>query len=368
MSHKTPNNHESPATSTIGRVVGQIGNTLDAGWRSLRGLDSSVTTTPATQTTAEKTFVMGVDFGSTTAKTVILDLDGNMIASSIKSMGAVSTDGVTNSINEALQQAALSQQDISVTVSTGYGRRMLDIADKNYTEITCHARGALAMMPAARLVIDIGGQDSKVIAIDSQGIVSRFAMNDRCAAGTGKFLEVLARAMNIPLADMGSIAMQAEDELKISSMCATFAESEVISLLAEGHSKADILAAVHAAIATRTTGLAARVGKQGPVVMTGGVANNIAAISHLEKAFGTEFLIPETPQIAGALGAALLALEDYRQKNPHLTELDNSDQQLEEAMSAGVPSTPLCKIKPATDPEPSVPVEVLPGKNSSGQL
>jgi predicted CoA-substrate-specific enzyme activase len=294
-----------------------------------------------------KTYVMGIDFGSTTAKTVILDLDSNLITSSIKSMGAVSADGVQASINEALQQAGLQQKDMGLTVSTGYGRRMLDIADRNYTEITCHARGALSMMPNARLVVDIGGQDSKVIAIDGKGVVTRFAMNDRCAAGTGKFLEVLARAMDIELDDMGALAMQAKQDLKISSMCATFAESEVISLLAEGRTKPDILGAVHASIATRTTGLAGRVGKQGPVVMTGGVANNIAAVHYLEKAFGSKFLLPHTPQIAGALGAALLALEEYRSENQSLISIDKEDQQLEQKMAEGVNFRPLCKTSKA---------------------
>lgn len=134
--------------------------------------------------------------------------------------------GVTASIGGALKDAGITQQDVGRTVSTGYGRRMLDVADKNYTEITCHARGAVAMVPDARPVIDIGGQDSKVISVDANGLVAQFAKNDRCAAGTGKFLEVLARAMQIDLSDMGEIALQAQNKLKISSMCATFAETE----------------------------------------------------------------------------------------------------------------------------------------------
>ena len=292
-----------------------------------------------------KNFVMGIDFGSTTAKTVILDLEGNIVSSSIKSMGAVSNEGVEASIADALNQASLTQDNMAKTVSTGYGRRMLDIADKNYTEITCHARGALAMVPEARLVVDIGGQDSKVIALDKKGVVSQFAMNDRCAAGTGKFLEVLARAMNIALEDMGPMAMKAKEALKISSMCATFAESEVISLLAEGHSKEAVLGAVHLSIATRTKGLASRVGIKEPVAMTGGVANNVAAVHYLEKAFGTPFILPKTPQIAGALGAALLGLEELRnQEKAALSE--KNDQSLES--DVGIPGScaPQCKGNP----------------------
>ncbi len=302
-----------------------------------------------------KHFVMGIDFGSTTAKTVILDLRGKVVASNVAHMGAVSGEGVKSSIDGALKEAGITQEDVGRTVSTGYGRRMLDIADKNYTEITCHARGAVAMVPDARLVIDIGGQDSKVIAVDANGLVAQFAMNDRCAAGTGKFLEVLARAMQIELQDMGSIALEAKEELKISSMCATFAETEVISLLAEGNTKPNVLGAVHAAIANRTMGLVGRVGKKGPVVMTGGVAKNPAAVHHIQKALGMPIHLPETPQTAGALGAALLALDDYRaeHKDEIALALDGRlDLQMDEAQHC----VPGCKGVPAEAEVASVPM------------
>jgi predicted CoA-substrate-specific enzyme activase len=292
-----------------------------------------------------KSYVMGIDFGSTTAKTVILDLKGRIVSSNVAHMGAVSGEGVKASIDGALRDAGLSQSDIGRTVSTGYGRRMLEVADKNYTEITCHARGAVAMVPEARLVIDIGGQDSKVISVDATGLVTQFAMNDRCAAGTGKFLEVLARAMEIELDKMGDIALQAKEALKISSMCATFAETEVISLLAEGQTKPDVLGAVHAAIATRTVGLVGRVGKKGPVVMTGGVARNRAAVHYIEKALGMPLTLPPTPQIAGALGAALIGLDDFRAE--HKAELSLADDDgLEEQMNADKACAPGCRGVP----------------------
>lgn len=291
-------------------------------------------------------FVMGIDFGSTTAKTVILDLDGGIVASNVAHMGAVSGQGVVASVADALNDAGLTQADMVRTVSTGYGRRMLDIAEKNYTEITCHARGAVAMVPEARLVIDIGGQDSKVIAVDANGLVVQFAMNDRCAAGTGKFLEVLARAMEIELDAMGVAALEAEQELKISSMCATFAETEVISLLAEGHGKPDVLAAVHASIANRTLGLVSRVGKVGPVAMTGGVARNPAAVHHIEKVLGMPLLLPERPQIAGALGAALLALDDYRASLGRSARPEDDDD-LESRIGIPGSCAPACKGNPA---------------------
>lgn len=259
-----------------------------------------------------KSYAMGIDFGSTTAKVVILDSDGDIVGSAISQKGAVSDEGVRVALAEALQQAGIEQTAVGKVVSTGYGRRMLDIADRTITEITCHARGAVQLVPEARVVIDIGGQDSKVIAIDANGLVARFAMNDRCAAGTGKFLEVLARAVNIELENMGGVALEATETVGITSMCATFAETEVISLLAEGVSKPVVLAAVHQSIANRTVGLVARVGKRDPVVMTGGVAQNVAAVHYLQKALETELIIPPGAQIAGALGAALFALDDLR--------------------------------------------------------
>jgi (R)-2-hydroxyacyl-CoA dehydratese activating ATPase len=289
------------------------------------------------------TYAMGVDFGSTTAKTIILNGEGEIVASRIESMGAVSDEGVKASIARALEQAGITQSEVNFCVTTGYGRRMLDVSQKSYTEITCHARGAVALVPDARLVIDIGGQDSKVIAVDANGLVETFAMNDRCAAGTGKFLEVLARAVEIKLTEMGPLAMQAGQELKISSMCATFAETEVISLLAEGHSKPDVLGAVHAAIAARTAGLVGRVGKRTPIVMTGGVAKNIAAVHHIEAVLGQKLVLPPDPQIAGALGAALFALDEIRLASKRSPVIDEEDRDVASAMGEARACGPACK-------------------------
>jgi (R)-2-hydroxyacyl-CoA dehydratese activating ATPase len=287
---------------------------------------------------------MGVDFGSTTAKTVILDSTGKVVAACVASMGAVSGEGVKAAMAGALQQAGIERRDVAYTVSTGYGRRMLDVSQKSYTEITCHARGAVALVPAARLVIDIGGQDSKVIAVDRQGLVETFAMNDRCAAGTGKFLEVLARAVQVELSEMGPLALSATQNLKISSMCATFAETEVISLLAEGHTKPDVLGAVHAAIAARTCGLVGRVGKRSPIVMTGGVAKNVAAVRHIEANLGEKLILPPDPQIAGALGAALFALDEIRAASKQAGVVDDGqDRAVDLAMNDSRPCAPNCR-------------------------
>lgn len=291
-------------------------------------------------------YVLGIDFGSTTGKSVILDDAGNIMAACVSSKGAVSDEGVKASLQSALDEAGIAAAEIVRCVSTGYGRRMLDIADRSITEITCHARGAVHMVPEVRMVIDIGGQDSKVIGIDSNGLVAQFAMNDRCAAGTGKFLEVLARAVNIDLDEMGAAALSAREKIQITSMCATFAETEVISLLAEGVAKPEILGGVHAAIAKRTIGLVARVGKREPAVMTGGVARNIAAVRHIEDALDIRLIIPPDPQIAGALGAALFALDDYRNEGASRRKADEKVEVDLEAESAAMQNcTPACATR-----------------------
>jgi predicted CoA-substrate-specific enzyme activase len=194
-------------------------------------------------------------------------------------------------------------------VSTGYGRKLVPGADRTFTEITCHARGTAAMCPGVRLIVDIGGQDSKAITVDQDGLVDDFAMNDRCASGTGRFYEVLARAVECDIEALGALALDGRQNLEVSSMCATFAETEIVSMLAQGLPTADIAASVHRAIAGRTLALVAEVGRHAPVVMTGGVAQNPAAVHFLAQALDLEVTVPEQPQITGAYGAALLAME-----------------------------------------------------------
>jgi predicted CoA-substrate-specific enzyme activase len=256
-------------------------------------------------------YLMGVDLGSTTAKTVLLDSTGATVSTSIVQMGAVSQAAVRVSMEQVMDAAGIQESDVVRTISTGYGRRLVIGADKMFTEITCHARGAAALWPGVRLVIDVGGQDSKVIAVDENGFVDRFAMNDRCASGTGRFFEVLSRALEIEIDQIGAVALEGSDDLEVSSMCATFAETEIISLLAQGADKADIAASVHRAVAARTLGLVAQVGKRTPIAMTGGVAKNVAAVHYLGVALQLPVQVPSDPQISGAYGAALLALDDY---------------------------------------------------------
>ncbi|KQY50868.1 MULTISPECIES: acyl-CoA dehydratase activase [unclassified Nocardioides] len=259
---------------------------------------------------------LGVDLGSTTAKAVVIDGLGGIAASSTIAMGAVSRRGMQRAIDAALESAGLETAELSGTVSTGYGRKLVPGVQRTFTEITCHARGTSEMVPGVRLVIDVGGQDSKAITVGSDGLVDEFAMNDRCASGTGRFYEVLARALECEIDDLGALAMQGNDDLEISTMCATFAETEIVSLMAQDLPVADIASSVHRAIAARTLALVAQVGKRTPVVLTGGVARNPAAVHFLSRALRVEVGVPEQPQITGAYGAALLALEADQRGRP----------------------------------------------------
>lgn len=254
---------------------------------------------------------MGVDLGSTSAKAVVLSESGTFCGSSAVQMGAVSKAGMRRAIDDALAQASLTQSQITATISTGYGRRLVPDIGRSYTEITCHARGVAALCPGVALIVDIGGQDSKAIAVDPDGLVDDFAMNDRCASGTGRFFEVLARAIECEVDELADLALSGDKNLEVSSMCATFAETEIVSLLASGAERTDIAASVHRAVSARTLGLIAQVGKRRPVVMTGGVAKNAAAVHFLSVALGVPVQVPADPQITGAYGAALLAMEAY---------------------------------------------------------
>lgn len=210
---------------------------------------------------------------------------------------------------EALRAIGAQPGDVACTVATGYGRAALPFATATVTEITCHARGVQHCFPDARTIVDIGGQDSKVIALDERGSVSDFAMNDRCAAGTGRFLEIVARILDLDLDQLGEVAARATQPVAITSMCAVFAESEVVGLLARGTRREDVLAGVHASVASRVATLASRLRVGPPAVFTGGVAKNAAMVKALAAALSLELSVPPEPQITGALGAALIAAE-----------------------------------------------------------
>lgn len=254
--------------------------------------------------------VAGVDIGSLTAKTVILDGNRRILAYHIVSEGIVDVEAARASLENALRSSGLTRADIGRIITTGYGRDLVRFGDRSITEISCHARGAYFLFPEVRTLIDIGGQDSKVIALDGGGLVFDFVMNDKCAAGTGRFLEVMARALRVKLEEMGDLALQSCHPAHVSSMCTVFAESEIISLAAGGCPKVDIIAGVHESVGRRMVSMVKRAGLRQRVIMAGGVAKNKGVVRVLERLFDTPILVPPEPQIVGALGAALFALED----------------------------------------------------------
>jgi predicted CoA-substrate-specific enzyme activase len=254
--------------------------------------------------------VAGIDIGSITTEALLFDKDKGIVGYTIMQTGADSKKTAEMALKEVLAYPGKSVSDISYIVSTGCGRKRASFASESVTEITCIAKGVNYLFPDARTIIDIGGQDTKVIRIDQRGRVTEFEMNDKCAAGTGRFVEVMAKALNVELDKIGEISLQHKKELTISSICTVFAESEVISLVSEGEELEDILYGIHKAIADRTMGLINRLGGiEEQVVMAGGVAKNIGVVKALEKVLNSSIKISVEPQIVGALGAAILSLE-----------------------------------------------------------
>lgn len=250
-------------------------------------------------------YFVGIDSGSTSTELVAVDKDLNIIKSVMVRTGANAGIGAKN----ALEKAGIDQKDIAYIVATGYGRKNIDFADDNVTEITCHAKGAKHLYNDVRTIIDIGGQDSKVISLDENGKVTGFVMNDKCAAGTGRFLENMAKVLEISIDEMAQIGLKYKNDLTISSMCTVFAESEVVSLIAENHSVADIVHGLNKSVGAKTKALASSAKDQSAVMMTGGVANNKGVVTELEKQLNTKIYIPAQPEFCGAHGAALIAAE-----------------------------------------------------------
>ena len=248
---------------------------------------------------------LGIDIGSITAKAAILK-DGEIINTKVSFTGYNSTLAGKRIFDDILNEAGLKPSSLSKVVATGYGRNSVDFADKAVTEIICHATGAYFLNPLVRSVVDIGGQDSKAIVLDAHGKVKDFAMNDKCAAGTGRFLEVMARALEVDLDLFGETSLKADNPARISSLCTVFAESEVISLIAKGETRENIIAGIHESVASRVAALANRVGVKQPIMMTGGVAKNIGIVKALEVKFGP-MEISASAQVNGAIGAAVIA-------------------------------------------------------------
>ncbi|MBQ6454312.1 MAG: 2-hydroxyglutaryl-CoA dehydratase [Coriobacteriales bacterium] len=250
--------------------------------------------------------VAGVDVGAATAKTAIVR-DGVMIGWAVQPTGDYVEEAANEVTKKALEVAGIEMADLDYVCSTGYGRRAVKFSDKAISEIICHAKGVNAMHPQVRTIIDIGGQDSKVISVRPNGTVADFVMNDKCAAGTGRFLEVMAEVLKLTIDEMGPEALKSAKPASINSTCTIFAESEMVSLRADRTPREDMVAGIHRAVSRRVAIMGRTVGYRDTVAFTGGVAKNIGIKHFLEETLKTEILVPVQPQIMGALGAALLA-------------------------------------------------------------
>ena len=254
-------------------------------------------------------FTLGIDVGSTASKCIILKDGKEIVGKSLIDVGA-GTSGPSRAIEAVLEDAGLKKEDMAFTLATGYGRTSLmdGIADKQMSELSCHAKGAYFLFPKVHTVIDIGGQDVKVLRVED-GVMTNFQMNDKCAAGTGRFLDVMARVLEVEVSDLGRLGAMSKKQVGISSTCTVFAESEVISQLSMGTDKCDIIAGIHRSVAHRVTGLAHRIGVVPDVVMTGGVAQNQGVVDALEAELGVKICTSPLTQYNGALGAALMAYQ-----------------------------------------------------------
>lgn len=270
----------------------------------------------------------GIDIGSTMTKVVIIGEE--LEASYIGPTGPEHRKLANKVMEEALSRARLSFKDLSYIVATGYGRINVPFADKQVTEITCHAKGLHYYLPTVQTVIDIGGQDSKGIKIKN-GKVSGFVMNDKCAAGTGRFMEVIADALAVPLEKLGDLSLMAIKPAFISSTCTVFAEHEVINQLANGESTANLVAGIHDAIAARVYGLVNKLKIEQDVAVTGGGAKNIGLVRALEVRFNSKILVPPEPLITGAMGAALIGKEIYENAIKSGEKPERSGESLKEA-------------------------------------
>ena len=254
-------------------------------------------------------YAAGVDVGSTQTKAVVVDDAGAIAGRALIDTGANVVRAAEKAFSLALDDAGLEEYEVGFVIGTGYGRYKVEFGDAQMTEIVCHARGAAVMFPGTQTVLDMGGQDTKAIRIRPGGDVIDFCMNDKCAAGTGRFLQSAAAALDLELADLGPTALRGQRPVSISTTCTVFAESEVLSWLARGKRIEDILLGVHRSIGSRSFGLLRRVGIENEVTFTGGVTRNEAMVEVMNDLLGTELNVSEESHYMGALGAALFALE-----------------------------------------------------------
>lgn len=265
----------------------------------------------------EKIFA-GVDIGSTTSKAILMNEKREILSYAIQFTSFNRDKSGQEVLRKALDKAGIEIESVIYLVATGYGRRSLSIADDVVPEIVCHGKGTVELYPGTRTIIDIGGQDSKVIELDPNGIITKFEMNDKCAAGTGRFFEVLTeRLLGVSMDELGPLSLESKNPCVISSMCTIFAESEIISFLSEGVKKEDISMGMNLSIARRiiAMGRAGRIMFTEPIVFSGGVAKNVGVKAAFEKLLNKKVDAIENPQNTGAFGAAIYALEKYSKKN-----------------------------------------------------
>jgi predicted CoA-substrate-specific enzyme activase len=251
-------------------------------------------------------YFAGIDLGSTMTKLAVVDEEGTVCASVIHHTGAEHRRLANKVMEEALAQAGLAIDDITYVIATGYGRINVPFADKQVTELTCHTRGVVSMLPTVRLAVDIGGQDSKGMKIKDGKLID-FVMNDRCAAGTGRFLEVFTTTLGLTVEDLGAISLKAANKAPVSNICTVFARQEVIAHISKGVPVEDIVAGLHDAVAARVARMVSKLKVEPDVVFTGGVAKNAGVVRALEENLGCNVFVPDEPLLTGALGAALLA-------------------------------------------------------------
>ena len=273
-------------------------------------------------------FCAGIDIGSTMTKAVVMG--DELVAQVIGPTGAEHRHLANKVMEEALKRAGIPFDDVACIIATGYGRINVPFADRQITEITCHARGVAYLFPTVKTIIDIGGQDAKGIKI-AGGRVVNFVMNDKCAAGTGRFLEVIAEALGLKLNEIGELSVRAASKAKISNTCTIFAEQEVVSRIAEGIPIEDILAGLHEAIASRVFRMAEKIKIERDMVLTGGVAKNIGMVKAFEDLLGYPPLIPEEPLLTGAIGAALLGCELVKKARDKGEAFERGERRLEAA-------------------------------------
>jgi predicted CoA-substrate-specific enzyme activase len=254
-------------------------------------------------------YAAGVDVGSTQTKAIVINEDAEIVSRSLVDTGANVVKAAEQAFHKALIDGDLREEEVEYVVGTGYGRYRVTFGNTQVTEISCHARGSVKMFPKTHTVLDMGGQDTKAIRVSETGEVLDFCMNDKCAAGTGRFLGAASSALEIPLDELGPTALLAEKPVRISTTCTVFAESEVLSWLGKGKKIEDILWGVHQSIASRSVGLLRRVGIDEEMTFTGGVAKNVGMIKALEENLGMKLNVSEESHYMGALGAALFALD-----------------------------------------------------------